>query len=187
MPAGDRRLNKYGSVQELVEVLVNGKNGQFISHRWKNIPGMEGENDPKNPLNSTKSKIRGVAALNGNELLKQFAIDMLTKIARDTPVDTGRATANWKAGVNEEPRPNDSLFDKSPAATATSNRAKKALDKVNVKDEIYIKNAVRSDDEGGYIIKLEHGGSKQAPTGMFMKNVVQYKRIFNRAKKKLGG
>lgn len=127
------------------------------------------------------------AAVSGNavEYQKLFVVNMATPIARDTPVDTGRATANWKADVNKEPRPNANIFDQSASARKTINAIKSAIKSTKLGDDIILKNAVSSDDEAGYILKLEKGGSKQAPTGMFKKNVVRYKQIASRAKRKV--
>jgi hypothetical protein len=118
---------------------------------------------------------------------KEYAAQITQPIARDTPVKTGRATAGWQGDINKEPTPDNNVFDKSPSAKPTIDRLRRAISGLKYKDEIIIKNAV-SDDEGGddYIIKLEDGGSAQAPTGMFMKNVVKYKQIAKKTKKKLG-
>ena len=120
---------------------------------------------------------------------KEFSVKMVRVIARATPVDTGRATANWKGAVNKEPMPNKNDFDKSPSANKTVNTFKKDISGLKYKDTIIIKNAVSGENEAGYIIKLEKGGkggSKQAPTGMFRKNTARYKQIAQRTKKELG-
>jgi len=181
--AAQTRVSKTGKSQELVEILVNGKNGQHVSHRWRNVKG--GKDTPNDPLKTTKKKIRGIAQDNALKLLQIFSAEMVKEIARDTPVKTGRATANWKVGLNKQPRPNSDT-DKTASASPTVKKAEKVLKDLKSSDTVYIKNSVKSDKEGGYIIKLEHGGSRQAPTGMFRKNVANWKRIAKRAEKKIG-
>lgn len=181
------RVNaKTGKQQELVEVTVNGKNGQYVSHRWRNVQVKD--SGTKDPFKTTKKKIKGVSLENAVALFKEFAIQMITKYARDTPVDEGDATANWVVGINKEPPPTKDQ-DTTKSSNKTIGKARKALEKVDVNDMIIIKNAVRSrnsENGDGYIIKLEMGHSKQAPTGMFRKNNAKAKKIEKRAKKKVG-
>jgi len=138
------------------------------------------------PFKKSMKRIIEVAESNTVVFQKEFSVKMVRVIARATPVDTGRATANWKGAVNKEPMPNKNDFDQSPSANKTVNTLKKDISGLKYKDTIIIKNAVSGDNEAGYIIKLENGGSKQAPTGMFRKNVARYKQIAQRTKKELG-
>jgi len=119
---------------------------------------------------------------------KEFSVIMGQKIARKTPVDTGRATANWKAGVNKAPKGRSDEFDRSATAQKTANEMRKDLGSLGVKDTVVIRNSVNDGLENGedYILKLEDGASSQAPNGMFMVNIVQYKRVAREAIKKLG-
>ncbi len=125
--------------------------------------------------------IAGLSETNSVALAKIFSIDMLTKNARDTPVDTGAATANWVIGINKEPS-RTSAEDTTASASPTVKTAEKDIENLSLGDDVYIKNSV----QGGYIIKLENGGSRQAPTGFFYKNLAQWKRIVKRAEKKIG-
>jgi hypothetical protein len=136
-------------------------------------------------FNKIPSILEKLSKTNGTQFVAVFSADMVKEIARDTPVKTGRATANWKVGLNKEPSPNDDT-DRTPAASPTVKKAEKVLSNMKLGDTIFIKNSVRSDEEGGYIIKLEHGASRQAPTGMFRKNVAKWKRIAKRSEKKVG-
>ena len=136
-------------------------------------------------FNKIPSILRDLSSKNGTQFVAVFSADMVKECARDTPVKTGRATANWKVGLNKQPRPNNDT-DKTPSASPTVKKAEKVLARMKLGDTVYIKNSVKSDKEGGYIIKLEHGGSRQAPTGMFRKNVANWKRIAKRAEKKIG-
>ena len=136
-----------------------------IHKNFKKIPGI----------------IAGLSANNAVALTQRFSVDMLTKNARDTPVDQGDATANWVIGINKEPS-RTSAQDTTASASPTVKRAEKAIKNLELGDDVYIKNNVK----GGYIIKLENGGSKQAPTGFFYKNLAQWRRIAKRAEKKIG-
>jgi len=179
------RVNaRSGKTQELVEVIVNGKNGQFVSHRWRNVKApTTGSNDP---FNSTKKKIQGVTVEAAEELLRVFAANMVRLFARATPVDTGRATANWLVGLNKEPRSDSNIFDKTASANKTFKAAQDVLKNLDLNDQVIIKNSVSSDGESDYIIKLELGHSPKAPTGMFRKNVVKAKQVLKKSKKKIG-
>jgi len=185
--AAKTRVNaKTGKDQELVEILVNGKNGQHVSHRWRNVKVKD--SGAKDPFNTTKKKIKGVTLENAVALFEEFAIQMMTKYARDTPVDEGDATANWVIGINKEPPPTKDQ-DRTISSNKTIKKARVALKNLDVNDKIYIKNAVTSRNGiagDGYIIKLEMGHSKQAPTGMFRKNNLKAKQIEKKSKKKVG-
>lgn len=143
------------------------------------------------PFDKVNALIRDMIENNVVVFQKAYTLDMVTPIARDTPVDTGRATAGWRAGINKEPTANNDLFDKTPAATPTINRLRSDLSDLKFGDEVIIRNAAEdtNSDEGGYIVKLESGppeGSNQAPNGMFIVNVMRYKQIARKTKKRIG-
>jgi len=139
-------------------------------------------------LNQFVELIRDNAVKNTIELQRQVSVDYVQIIARDTPVDTGRATANWIAGINKAPRGGKQIFDKTSTAKPTANKAREVLKRLRFGDEVIIRNAVDdgSTDSDGYIIKLEDGASPQNRTGMFRKNVARYKAVVNKSKKKIG-
>ena len=141
-----------------------------------------------NSLSEFLNIVKDNASLNSVGLQRQLSVDLIQAIARDTPVDTGRATANWLAGINRPPRGGMTIFDKSATAKPTADRADKALNNLKLGDEVIVRNAVEdeSDDPQGYILKLEMGSSAQARTGMFRKNVFRYKQISRISKKKIG-
>ena len=141
-----------------------------------------------NSISDFLNIVKDNVSINSVGLQKQLAVDYVQVIARDTPVDTGRATANWLAGINRAPRGGLSIFDKSATANPTANRARKDLSRLKFGDEVIIRNAVEdeSDDPQGYILKLEMGSSPQARTGMFRKNVTRYKQMVRLSKKKIG-
>ena len=104
----------------------------------------------------------------GVKLQKDITVEVLSRVATMTPVDTGRATANWRAKLNT---PDSNVypfsFDKGMIPRTTIERGKAVLNKAKVGDTMYISNSVQSSpEEGGYILKLEGGASQQAPNGM---------------------
>tara|TARA_R100000353_G_scaffold52629_1_gene41976 strand:+ start:7212 stop:7631 length:420 start_codon:yes stop_codon:yes gene_type:complete len=101
---------------------------------------------------------------NTQNFKRTFALNILSRIVYRTPVDTGRARANWQvsnvtANTNERKR-----FKKNqPEAVATDTiaRGQKNIDKNKEGQSIFIANNLP------YIQRLESGTwSKQAPQGM---------------------
>ena len=129
-------------------------------------------------LDKVSALIKKHAAINATALRDEFSASMLQTIARDTPVDTGRATGNWTAQGGSPDLTPKKHQDRSKSATVTRQRAEKAIRKSSPKDPIFITNAVQGiDDSGnftgeGYIIGLERGKSIQAAPGMMFNNNV---------------
>ncbi len=93
-----------------------------------------------------------------------FALNLLSRIVYRTPVDTGRARANWQVS-NVSPNTNErKRFKKNqPNAVATDTvaRGQKNIDKNKEGQSIWLANNLP------YIQRLESGTwSKQAPQGM---------------------
>jgi hypothetical protein len=144
---------------------------------------------------------------NAGELQKQFSVDMLQQFARDTPVDEGYATANWTASIGRPDLTPKNETDKSVTARKTARKALNDIESLQgVNTEVFISNAVqgrikvgkklksgkrskkRFDSHftgKGYIIQLEEGKSKQAPNGMFLKNIAKASDIANKSKSKI--
>ena len=122
----------------------------------------------------------------------EFSVSMLTRYARDTAIDTGRATANWiLKGGSPSLNPIKST-DRTSTASPTANKARKASVGIKLNQDIYVSNAVQGEDERGnftgegYIIGLENGtGSKQTPLGMFRINNAQAKEVSKRSLRKI--
>jgi len=135
--------------------------------------------------------IEKAASNNAMALQRTFSVNMLNKIARDTPVDTGLATGNWILKSGSPNLTPQKIKDPSNSATITTQRAEKAARKSKKGQDIYISNAVQGvDDSGsftgeGYIIGLEDGKSTQAPAGMFLKNIAMASVISARSKKEI--
>lgn len=114
------------------------------------------------------SKLLTDSIENGLKVQRDISKEVLARVATLTPVDTGRATANWRVKLNEpEDRAFPYSFDKSAVPFKTINAGVSVLNKSKKGDTIFISNNVASSPlEGGYILKLENGASQQAPNGM---------------------
>jgi len=144
------------------------------------------------PFAKAEALIKKHMKINSTALRDEFSASMLQKMARDTPVDTGRATGNWQAQGGSPNLTPTKFQDKSKAATITRQKAEKEIRKSSKTGPIYISNAVQGvDDDGnftgeGYIIGLERGKSVQsAPGMMFNKNIALAKPIADNAVKEI--
>ena len=99
-----------------------------------------------------------------DQFVRKTAIDLTTSIIKSTPVDTGRARANWFVSFESAI---DNTTDDTNSAKALSN-ATNTLLKSKIGKYIYIQNNL------DYIIKLEYGASKQAAQGMVRINVERF-------------
>ena len=100
-------------------------------------------------------------------------LQLATAIIIRTPVDTGRARANWNAEINSIDTSTTEQTDKSGAgskreAASVSTRAQPG-------DVLYLTNNLP------YIKNLEYGGSKQAPQGMVRVTVAEWESALRRA------
>jgi hypothetical protein len=114
------------------------------------------------------SKFAEKAGEAANAVISKICLDLTSNIILKTPVDTGRARANWQTGVNQAPSNEISATDKSGSATISA----AARDVQNAPGNVfYITNNLP------YIASLEFGlyrpgpntvggFSKQAPSGM---------------------
>jgi hypothetical protein len=138
--------------------------------------------------------VEDVFQANAFDFQNQFTSRMGGEIAKRTPIKTGLAKGNWQADENPIARPRANVEDKSKTGTKAQKKMYKSLDVGRFKSgrTVYVKNAVDSKDNrerinndgGGYIIKLEEGGSpRQAPDGMFYIALAQSKRISKQALK----
>lgn len=86
---------------------------------------------------------------------KLVAIAVDQAVTLSTPVDTGRARANWVVGVTSANRTiNDTP---TPVGTAAIQRARQAILAAPARQDLYISNNLP------YIVKLNEGSSAQAP------------------------
>jgi hypothetical protein len=112
------------------------------------------------------------------------------EVARLTPVDTGRATANWTGSINQPDLRPIKKYDTSAGANPTKRLIANSIKGVQRGDVVYISNGVQGQDDSGafngegYIKGLEDGKSKQARYGMIGPTLA---RLHHLSKKALRG
>lgn len=110
-----------------------------------------------------------------NNSARNIIGDIADELIFRTPVDTGRARANWQLGVNAiNKKVNLNTFD--PEGDATSNKLYSLIPKNVLGLSIYIANSVP------YIYDLENGRSKQAPNGMIKLTQIRFRQIIKNSK-----
>lgn len=95
---------------------------------------------------------------NADLVVRKAAADIAKRVIERTPVDTGRARGNWMAAVGKYSPDLTGSLDKDGAATVANVTA--TLDKITAGTVVYLTNTLP------YILELENGSSKQAPSGM---------------------
>lgn len=125
-----------------------------------------------------------------SEVRTAYAYALYSSIVRKTPVDTGRARANWNISAG---RPDTSVTEN----TRTTPKPKTAMPNPEGDESIFISNNLP------YIETLEYGGypknpkggngktingySKQAPEGMVGVTLANNENIFNAAVRAVKG
>lgn len=106
-------------------------------------------------------KVKSIAE--ADRVRRAIIIELFNSVILDTPVDTGRARANWQVSTGAQ---------KTDVIDSTNGQ--RAIDEVETvvnaspEDEtIFLTNNVP------YISFLEYGSSKQAPAGMVRKNMAR--------------
>ena len=92
-----------------------------------------------------------------NRVVRQAAIAVNQTVTLATPVDTGRARANWQVGIGAPVLEATEDTDKDGGPTINRNNAKIALRQE--RQTVYISNNVP------YIGRLNAGSSAKAPAG----------------------
>lgn len=121
------------------------------------------------------------AAAKPNIVVRKVALDLLRGIVLDTPVDTGRARANWQASVGS-PIISQVDYAGGPggAAYAALAEGARTIQAAGQGDDpqdvvIFLSNNVP------YIDALEHGHSAQAPAGMVRRNLARFPYLVQEA------
>lgn len=91
--------------------------------------------------------------------IRKITMEAFRGVVLKTPVDTGRARANWSPSIGA---PTTASYPKKRAKTGRSSisAARKATFDWNCIGSIFLCNNLP------YIVALEYGSSKQAPAGM---------------------
>lgn len=115
--------------------------------------------------------------------MKKVSMDVFTGIVKKTPVDTGRARASWNIAINTPdmsvPPPREG---KTTAITGFLTPGEKvaALSKLAPLDkDPYVTVWITSNLD--YIVPLENGHSKQAPSGMVALTVTEMEKFMEEA------
>tara|TARA_R110000787_G_scaffold6179_10_gene21989 strand:+ start:229 stop:633 length:405 start_codon:yes stop_codon:yes gene_type:complete len=104
-----------------------------------------------------------------DQIVRKVALELFTRIIYKTPVDTGRARANWQVSIGTPAAGTVEIDDKSGNATVSQATAKSAGFKAG--DTIYLANNLP------YIRRLEEGYSQQAPAGMVALTVQEFAAV----------
>jgi hypothetical protein len=99
-------------------------------------------------------------------VVRKVSTDILSSVIFRTPVDTGRARANWQVGVGRYSPNTIQQEDKQGASTL--GKGKSTIDATEAGDKIYLINNLP------YIQALEDGHSKQSPQGMVALTLQEY-------------
>lgn len=117
--------------------------------------------------------------LAGAEKTQKIACRELARLViQDTPVQTGRARANWQAGLNQAP--SGVLEQTDPSGEAALQRVDEILARMKPGDSIVLANNL------DYIGTLEDGSSRQAPNGMLKRNLQRWPELVEKAAKEVG-
>lgn len=101
--------------------------------------------------------------IRASEMVGEMALAAGAEVAIQTPVDTGRARANWFAGTTDEPGKITDDVDKT--AHLSIQRITAAATGVKPGESIFVFNNLP------YINRLNEGSSDQAPSGFVEKAV----------------
>lgn len=89
---------------------------------------------------------------------RKIALEALQRLARKTPVDTGRARGGWQVEIGQFPKGQVDRLDRDGQTTIAAGAA--VIAQIGSPVRCVIANNVE------YIEALEHGHSQQAPNGM---------------------
>lgn len=103
---------------------------------------------------------------------KKIALDILRGVTEKTPVDKGRARANWQLTINTIPSGEVSFSATSSSGDEQFNLNVQELQKLKPFSVVWISNNVN------YITYLENGSSQQAPQGMVAVTLQEMASIF---------
>lgn len=101
---------------------------------------------------------------------KKIAMEVLSRVVLKTPVDTGRARANWQVSLTGPTGYDKEDTDRGGAATINSGI--QTIEHVRAYQTIWIGNNLE------YIVPLEFGWSRQAPQGMLRLTLAEISSIF---------
>lgn len=94
-----------------------------------------------------------------DKLVRSVALEALGRLIRRTPVDTGRARANWNVAIGDvDPTHDVDVMD--PQGTVALQGGQQVIGEFRAGERLFLTNSIP------YVPELERGHSKQAPQGM---------------------
>tara|TARA_R110000744_G_scaffold314564_1_gene421585 strand:+ start:667 stop:1104 length:438 start_codon:yes stop_codon:yes gene_type:complete len=116
------------------------------------------------------------------QLGRKVALELFKRVIYKTPVDTGRARANWQVTIGAQASGTIAIDDTNGGATMSKATAASAGFRAG--DTIYLTNNlpyIRKLEEGGYPDgpKTVGGFSRQAPAGMVALTVQEFAQVVN--------
>lgn len=125
-------------------------------------------------------KVRAFAKRIEPELIvpfhKKLVFEALTRLVQKTPVDTGRARANWQVTIGRAAKgvvQDTDAQSNLGGGSKTTDKGIAALSALKPHQVVFITNNVP------YIRRLEDGHSKQAPQGMLRLTVQEMLGMFS--------
>lgn len=100
---------------------------------------------------------------------REVNLEIITKIIRRSPVDTGLFRGNWQVGIGSRPRGTLPNLDRSGAETIA--RISGVILGAKAGQRIHFTNNLP------YALALEFGHSKQAPVGMVRVTIAEFHAI----------
>lgn len=120
----------------------------------------------------TKFKVK--TTRQAEQVCRKISLDVLSRVIRKTPVDTGRARGNWLVEQGNMPTSHDPNVTDTTGANALS-EGSSVVKEWDIANVLYLMNNVP------YILRLEDGYSKQAPAGMVKLTLREYPGIVENA------
>lgn len=99
-------------------------------------------------------------------VIQKITMEAFKRVILRTPVDTGRARANWSVSESG-PNITYEITSEDKSGQKTISTATKTVNGWNCIGSIFMLNNL------GYIVPLEYGSSKQAPGGMVRLTVAE--------------
>lgn len=109
------------------------------------------------------------AAARIDSVRQGVTIKLFGAVIRDTPVDSGRARANWQ--LTEGAPATGTVETTAPGKQGLTVNEAQQIAKTTGDTSLYLSNNLP------YIQGLEEGTSKKAPEGMVRRNVVRFGRL----------
>lgn len=106
---------------------------------------------------------------NVEKIVKKTVFDLTSSFIKDTPVDSGRARANWQVSFNNSIGDVSNNFDKSGSESIS--KASTQINSNKIPYVYWIQNNLP------YIQRLEYGWSKQSPQGMVRINILRFNKF----------